>query len=532
MVLLERSIIMILLLTGLLNARPRLNGLAKLGIAAVVLLAFVAPAVPLPLPGAWFPAVIIPLLLWQSAYRLANARWPVRRRDIFLWIAIACAIGFVLAAVSNIHWPEALLFGVLSASILWRAVEEDEAPPSHLGQVGMLALAFLLAEIAPFVESPQRYVLGLAGGAALGALVGYLSVHVAREWARGKWRGACSVAQAYAAYGIALTFGLSGVAAAALGIAVHVAYGTQRGLWPDGIVRPQPMNARPVFIAAVAVLAFFGWQMHLPMTPVLMLETFLGLVIAALGVLLAKRFGSMGFVDSRGYLHALVAVLLQLLPALLLWPRDMHLGPVPLEIALLLAFSLTVGAKVALTPLLKAYGLLDQTDTEIKQPDYLAGGTLVKEVMTGDIAEVRPDTPASEIVRLLTEGTLRCIPVVEEDGRLAGLVTERDLFLKRQRLPRARLSYASLFREPVQPEQLPEVYAEIVARNTAADIMNRQTVSVNEDHNIRHAIRIMAEYGYDSLPVLCAAPEAKGKLAGILTRRDIIRAFSKETRRQ
>ena len=530
MIELEQSIIMILLLTGLLNARPRLSGLIKLGIAAAVMLAFIAPAVPLPVPRIWFSAIMIPLLLWQSAHRLANARWPIRRQDMAIWLLIAASIGIMLMAASNMRWPAALLFGVLAASILWRAAEEDEMHPTHLGQIGLLALAFLLAEVAPFIESPQQYALGMIGGAALGAVVGYVFVHMAREWTRGVWFEVLSLGQAYVAYGTAIMFGLSGVAAAALSIVVYIAYGSQRGLWPAGVVRPQPLDRRPVFIAAVAALAYFGWQTHMPLTPVLLLEAGMGLVIAALGVALAKQFGSLGFVDKRAYIQMLAAVVLQLLPALLLWPRDIQLNPLPLAVAIVMAWLLTLGAKWALTPLLNVYSLLDTADTEIKQPDYLAGGTLVKEVMTTGVLQARQDTPVSEIAESLVGGSTGCVPVIDADGCLSGTVTERDLFIKQERLPRTRVIYSSLFREPIQPERLPEVYAEIMAKNTAGDIMNPHTVSVNESHSIRHAIRVMAEYGYDCLPVLSAAPGEKGKVVGILTRKDIIRAFSREAR--
>jgi CBS domain-containing protein len=527
MMMLEPSIIMIMLLTGLLNARPRLSGLAKLGIAVALMLAFVAPSVSLLAPHSWFSAIVIPLLLWQSAQRLANARWPIRRQDIVIWLLIAGSIGAMLVVTSNMKWSAALLFGVLASSILWRTAEEDEAHPTHLGQVGMLALAFLLAEIAPFFESTYQYALGLIGGAALGALVGYIFVNIAREWTRGAWFKVCSFGQAYVAYGIAIMFGLSGVACAALSIVVYVAYGTQRGLWPAGIIKPQPLNSRPVFIAGVAVLAYFSWQMHKPVSSVLLLEGALSMIIAALGIALGRRFGSMGFTGKRAYADTLVSVVMQVLPAILLWPRDIQLSPVPLGAALIMAWLLTLGSRWALTPLLNVYRFLATEDTEIKKPDFLASGTLIKEVMTVDIPRARPEAPASEIAALLVEGSLGCVPIIDPDGRLAGLVTERDLFIKQEPLP--LVTHASLFKERIQPEQLPEVYAEIIAKHTAADIMNRRVVSLNEGNSIRNAILIMAENGYDCIPVLSSAPGEKEKVVGILTRKDIIRAFSRET---
>jgi CBS domain-containing protein len=524
---LEQRILMLLLLAGLLYARPRMSVWAKLGVAAAVMLALVAPPVPLGFPAAWLAAALIPLLLWQSAHRLANARWPVSRAEIAVWLFIAAAIGFMLAAVSGMRMSAALLFGVLAASILWRGTEDAPAPASHLGQVGTLALCFLLAEIAPFVESPGRYLLGLAGGAALGALCGYLFVHLARARAESGWRLAAGPVQAYVAYGLGALFGLSGVAAAALGICVYVAYGSRRGLFPDGVVRPQPLDARPVFIGAVAVLAYTGWQVHVPLTPQLLAECALGIGIGFMGIALGRRFGGSRFAGRMSYRRSLLPLGLLLLPALLVWPRETELGGIPVAAALVLAWALTLGAKGALTPLLNLYAMVDEAETTIPQPDYLAGGTRVGEIMKGDTPRVRRDAPVAEVIEKLLAGGAGCVAVTDDEGGLEGLITESDLFIKQERLPRADVSYPSLFREPVKPDRLPEVYAEIAAKSVAADIMVPCAVSVKQHHNIRHAIRVMAEYGCAHLPVIDGAG---GGFRGVLTRSDIIRAFSRETK--
>ena len=49
----------------------------------------------------------------------------------------------------------------------------------------------------------------------------------------------------------------------------------------------------------------------------------------------------------------------------------------------------------------------------------------VKEVMTSDVITTSPDTPLVEAARVLTEGKIGCLPVVE-DGRLVGILTEGD----------------------------------------------------------------------------------------------------------
>ena len=50
----------------------------------------------------------------------------------------------------------------------------------------------------------------------------------------------------------------------------------------------------------------------------------------------------------------------------------------------------------------------------------------VSEVMHGGVLTVGPDTPVAEAARLLLQSKYGCLPVVDDSGRLVGLVTEAD----------------------------------------------------------------------------------------------------------
>ena len=53
--------------------------------------------------------------------------------------------------------------------------------------------------------------------------------------------------------------------------------------------------------------------------------------------------------------------------------------------------------------------------------------TFVRSVMTRNVQTVTPDTQLSEAVRLLVEGRFGCLPVVDAEGDLVGIVTEHDM---------------------------------------------------------------------------------------------------------
>ena len=54
----------------------------------------------------------------------------------------------------------------------------------------------------------------------------------------------------------------------------------------------------------------------------------------------------------------------------------------------------------------------------------------VRDVMTRNVTTARRDTPAIEVARLMRDEDVGAIPVINNDGKLAGIVTDRDLVVK------------------------------------------------------------------------------------------------------
>lgn len=523
---LEHTLIMLLLLTGLLSARPRLPLAVQAVIIGAVALALVAPAVPIELPWAALAAAALPMLLWQTAQPLLSAQRFVGVQEILLWLLIAVGIGSVLALAAELHFAAALLFGVLAASVAWRAFEADEAQASYLGQFGPLALTVLLTEIDLLIEVRDVYALMLLGGAVIGVVWGYVGVQIALRIPGGLKREVWNIAQVYLAYGIGLVSGMSGVATALLSIAAYLVYGSRRGLWLSGSLQPRPFDHRPIFVIAVAALAFFGWQTHVALTPPLLLEAGLGLVIVGAAVWLGRRLKSPAFSVERSFVKVMTQVGLLLVPALLLWPRQALLDPEPLALALVVAVAAMLGTQLAIAPALKLYQWLDEAGAEVERPDKTAGRLSVKDVMLRAVVSATPQTSLLELARLLGERRLGCVPVVEADGRLVGIVTESDLFVKKLRMPQSEQSYPALFKEPIALDQLPEAYAALGQQLTTSAVMTRKVLWVKDTQSLDYAIRLLLRHDLKRLPVLDGDPGAGGKLVGLITRADIIRLFT------
>lgn len=520
---LEHALIILLLLVALLNSTA-LRGYRWWLIGGVLALAFLSPTIPLSLPWNWLAAVAIPSILWQTARRLVGARWPERRSDFGLWSGLVIAISIFLLLSNDLALPGAVLFGLLSASMMWRATDETH-DPSHLGQLGPLALAFLLAEIAPAVEAPGRYLLALAGGSGAGAAIGYLAGHIVQRIKAGPRQELFNLAQVYLAYGIAILLGLSGVAAAVLSVVVFVSYGVRNGLWSDGIIRPRPLDREPVFYAAIVVLAFFSWQTHVPLTPILVVEIGVALLLTALAVWIGILIKHPAFLAEGSFLRVMRRVGLLFVPAIFLWPRETLLDPAPLVIALAAAGLGSLVTHYLLSPLLRFYTWMDEVIAGLELSEQIAPSLMVRDLMTTDYSTILPETPVTEIARLVTETSSRCLPVIK-NGQLVGIVTEADLFVKQEKIPRTDQTFELLFNEPILPELLPEVYNK-AARYEAVDVMTDQVLWVIETDSLGSAIRLMVRHGCSCLPVMSAPPESGGQLVGMLTRSNIVRLLIK-----
>ena len=60
------------------------------------------------------------------------------------------------------------------------------------------------------------------------------------------------------------------------------------------------------------------------------------------------------------------------------------------------------------------------------QNEYVIGHFVVRDIMTKDVATVRPDTRIADAGRLMRQKSLGCLPVTEADGTIVGIVTEAD----------------------------------------------------------------------------------------------------------
>jgi CBS domain-containing protein len=140
----------------------------------------------------------------------------------------------------------------------------------------------------------------------------------------------------------------------------------------------------------------------------------------------------------------------------------------------------------------------------------------VEDVMTRHVITVRPETTVQEAARLMFTNRVSGIPVVDESGRVVGIVSDGDLIV-RQRRPKPKPWWRLFFENG---ERLVREYRKIVGL-TVADVMTRPALVISPVFGIETAAAILDNRQIRRLPVV-----RDGQLVGIVSRGDLIKALA------
>lgn len=140
------------------------------------------------------------------------------------------------------------------------------------------------------------------------------------------------------------------------------------------------------------------------------------------------------------------------------------------------------------------------------------------EIMSRSVVTVSPTTSVRDIAQMMAEKRISGIPVVAQDGSVVGMVSESDLIRRAEigTVPE-RKWWLSFFGDP---DALARQYRKTHGLK-AGDVMSRPVVSVGEDADLSEIASILEKRNVKRLPVV-----RDGKLVGIISRADLVRALS------
>lgn len=119
----------------------------------------------------------------------------------------------------------------------------------------------------------------------------------------------------------------------------------------------------------------------------------------------------------------------------------------------------------------------------------------IKDVMTRKVVSIAPEESVSVAARSLSRNNIGSLPVCTGDGRLRGVVTDRDIVLR---------SVAA---------------NEDAGQQAVREIMTRRLITVAPEDSLEQAAGLMAKEQVRRLPVVSA-----GKLVGMVSTKDLLQA--------
>jgi CBS domain-containing protein len=143
----------------------------------------------------------------------------------------------------------------------------------------------------------------------------------------------------------------------------------------------------------------------------------------------------------------------------------------------------------------------------------------IRELMTTDVLTIGPEAPIRDVARILVEHRISGLPVCDIEGHVLGVVSEGDILYKEHDPRDGHAGGALGWIVDGAPDFAGYVKAKAL---TAEKAMTSPAITAAPEATVAEAARLMSEHGVNRLPVV-----EEGRLVGIVTRADLVRAFTR-----
>lgn len=143
-----------------------------------------------------------------------------------------------------------------------------------------------------------------------------------------------------------------------------------------------------------------------------------------------------------------------------------------------------------------------------------------KDFMTVNLVTCTLDQTVAEAAKAMVKGKFGVIPVVDENGKLAGIVTEESFIGKDADVPRATVRLKELFGELIYDGNIEAIFKN-AKQKKLREVMTTNPPAVTPETSLNEIVLKMTKQNIKKLPVT-----KDGKIVGMITRKDIIKAFT------
>ncbi|MDF2548720.1 CBS domain-containing protein [Anaerosolibacter sp.] len=142
-----------------------------------------------------------------------------------------------------------------------------------------------------------------------------------------------------------------------------------------------------------------------------------------------------------------------------------------------------------------------------------------KEIMNRNVITVNQEMTVDEVVKILLEHRISGVPVLDEAGKVTGIVSETDLIYREKNLHIP--SFISILQGIVFLESTKDLEHQVkkMAAYKVKDVMTKNVITVSEETDLNRIVDIIIDQKVNRLPVV----DREGKLLGIITRSDILK---------
>ncbi len=144
----------------------------------------------------------------------------------------------------------------------------------------------------------------------------------------------------------------------------------------------------------------------------------------------------------------------------------------------------------------------------------------VRDIMTTQVITLTPDTSIVNAAKILLEEKINGAPVVDDGGRLVGILCQSDLIAQQKKIPIPTLF--TFLDSVIQLSSAKQIEKQIrkIAALTVAEAMTPQPITVHPDVGLEAVAALMVDSNLHTLPVVEGT-----RLVGIIGKEDVLRTL-------
>ncbi|MEJ2099510.1 MAG: CBS domain-containing protein [Desulfobacterales bacterium] len=144
----------------------------------------------------------------------------------------------------------------------------------------------------------------------------------------------------------------------------------------------------------------------------------------------------------------------------------------------------------------------------------------VKDIMTKELITVSPETEITSAAKILLEKRINGLPVVDDSGKLVGILCQSDLVAQQKRIPIP--SVYTLLDSFIPLTSLKRIDKEVkkIAALKVEQAMTPDPVTIGPETDIEDVARLMVDKKYHTLPVMDG-----DKIVGVVGKEDVLKTL-------